>query len=472
MAAADTAPALAPAAPPAAAPVALARIGSSRRVRGKPPRLAPEAIEFQDDLDRLIEEPPPPSLRFWPWVLAALLGGLVTLASVAEVDVVVTGSGRLAADAPPLVVQPMERAVIQEIRVRPGQVVVQGQILALMDPTFAEADRLSLVAQRRSLAAQIERVDAELAGQPTPMPLTADGTLQSLLLAQRASLYAARMAGYAADIRALESSIAALRDGDAIRAEQTAIAAEVESMRGRLLASQVGSRLNALAARSDRLRAEQDQRQARHRAEELTGVLAAKKAERDAFRDDWRRQLLEELVRLRGELQRTEDQLAKAERLAAMSVLVAPEDGVVLDIARRSAGSVLREAEALVTLVPINAPLVAEITLRSSDIGRLRGEDPTVVKVDAFPFQRNGVLQGRLQSLAPDSQPREGEAPGPPVHRARITFDTPSLPDAPPGSRLIPGMTVTAEIQVGARRVIAFFIEPLLRGFRESIREP
>ncbi|NGM23815.1 HlyD family type I secretion periplasmic adaptor subunit [Roseomonas stagni] len=469
MAAADTAPALAPA--PVAAP-ALPRLGGARARARKPPRLAPEAIEFQDELDRLIEEPPPPSLRFWPWVLATLLAALVTLASVAQVDVVVTGSGRLAADAPPLVVQPMERAVIQEIRVRPGQVVVQGQILALMDPTFAEADRLSLVAQRRSLSAQLERIESELAGVPAPMPLTADGTLQSLLLAQRASLYAARMAGYAADIRALESSIAALRDGDSIRAEQTAIAAEVESMRGRLLASQVGSRLNALAARSERLRAEQDQRQARHRAEELTGVLAAKQAERDAFRDDWRRQLLEEVVRLRGELQRTEDQLSKAERLAAMSVLVAPADGVVLDIARRSAGSVLREAEALVTLVPLNAPLVAEITLRSSDIGRLRGEDPAVVKVDAFPFQRHGALQGRLQSLAPDSQPREGEAPGPPVHRARITFDTPSLPDAPPGSRLIPGMTVTAEIQVGARRIITFFIEPLLRGLQESIREP
>ena len=135
-------------------------------------------------------------------------------------------------------------------------------------------------------------------------------------------------------------------------------------------------------------------------------------------------------------------------------------------------GSVSPERSWRDTLVPINAPLVAEITLRSSDIGRLRGDDPAVVKVDAFPFQRHGALQGRLQSLAPDSQPREGESPGPPAHRARISFDTPSLPDAPPGSRLIPGMTVTAEIQVGARRIITFFIEPLLRGFRESIREP
>jgi HlyD family secretion protein len=469
MAAADAAPALAPAPPAPGLTLPRLRAGGARP---RPPRLAPEAIEFQDELDRLIEEPPPPFLRRWPWILAALLAGLVTLASIAEVDVVVSGTGRLAADAPPLVVQPMERAVIRDIRVRPGQVVSQGQILAMMDPTFAEADRATLAAQRLSLTAQLDRVEAEVAGRPAPMQLNAEGTLQSLLLAQRASLYAARMAGFAADLRALEAAIAALGDGEAGRAEQTAIAQEVESMRARLLAGQVGSRLNALAARSDRLRAEQDQRAARHRAEELRGVLAAKQAERNAFRDDWRRQLLEELVRLRGELQRTEEQLSKAERLAAMSVLVAPEDGVVLDIARRSAGSVLREAEALVTLVPIRAPLVAEISLRSADIGRLRGDDPAVVKVDAFPFQRHGALQGRLASLAPDSQPRDGEAPGPPAHRARIAFDNPTLPDAPPGSRLIPGMTVTAEIQVGTRRVIGFFIEPLLRGLRESIREP
>lgn len=470
MAAADTAPALG--ATPGTLPAANLFRLRANRVRAKPLRLAPEALEFQDELDRLIEEPPSPLLRFWPWLLASLLAGLVTLASIAKVDVVVTGMGRLAADAPPLVVQPLERAVIREIRVRPGQIVVQGQILAIMDPTFAEADRASLSAQRLSLAAQLDRVETEIAGHPAPAQLTADGTLQSLLLSQRRALFAARMAGFEADIRALESGIAALRDGEDGRAEQIAIAREVESMRARLLAGQVGSRLNALAARSDRLRAEQEQRQSRQRAQELRNVLVAKEAERDAFRDDWQRQLLEEMVRLRGELQRTDEQLAKAERLAAMTLLVAPEDGVVLDIARRSAGSVLREAEALVTLVPIHAPLVAEISLRSADIGRLRGDDLALVKVDAFPFQRHGSLQGRLHSLAPDSQPREGEAPGPPAHRARITFDTQSLPDAPPGSRLIPGMTMSAEIHVGTRSVIGFFIEPLLRGLQESIREP
>jgi len=38
--------------------------------------------------------------------------------------------------------------------------------------------------------------------------------------------------------------------------------------------------------------------------------------------------------------------------------------------------------------------------------------------------------------------------------------------------RLIPGMSLSAEIVVGDRRVITFLAYPLIRGLDESLREP
>ncbi|MBX9700496.1 MAG: HlyD family efflux transporter periplasmic adaptor subunit, partial [Acetobacteraceae bacterium] len=286
------------------------------------------------------------------------------------------------------------------------------------------------------------------------------------VLAARLRALDQEMGGQAAALRVLEEADAAL-------GEQVAVARDVEAMRARLLEGQLGSRLNLLAARAQRLAAEQQREQGRGRAQELRHALEARRAERQGFLDDWRRQLLEETVRVRGELTRVEEALGKAVRLAELTVLTAPEDGTVLEVARRSAGSVLREAEPLVSLVPAGAPLIAEVALRSADIGHARAGLPVVVKVDAFPFQRHGALRGTLRAVAQDSLPGEGgAAAGGAVHRAQVALDPPALAGLPAGARPIPGMTVTAEVMVGERSLLSYLLLPLLRGVQESLREP
>jgi HlyD family secretion protein len=445
------------------------RIALARR-RRKPSGPAPESVPFQDPLEAVMAEPPPALLRGVHWLVAALFAGLVGLAAIAQVDVVVTGAGRLAPDAPPIVLQPMERAVIREIRVRPGDVVRAGDVLALLDPSFAEADRAALAAQRRSLAATLARIDAELAGLPAPAGDDRDARLQSGLHAQRAAFVTTRLQAFEEEMHGARSAIRALEDADAAAAEQVAIARDIEALRARLLEGQIGSRLALLDARARRIGAEQQRDQDRARLHALRHALAQKQAERQGFLDDWRRQSLEDLARLRGDLARVEEALGKATRLADLTTIVAPADGTVLEVARRSAGSILREAEPLVTLVPAGAPLIAEVALRSADVGQARPGDAAVVKIDAFPYQRHGALAGRLRAVAQDSRGEEGApaAPGVALHRAQVVLLSPALAAGTP----MAGMTVTAEIHVGTRSLLATLLQPLIRGARESLREP
>lgn len=454
-----------------------------RRSRARPATLTREAVAFQTDLEELLAEPPPPFLGGAHHLVALLFLLLLGLAAVARVDVVVTASGRLATDAPPIVLQPLERASLRELRVRPGDRVVTGQTLAVLDSTFTEADTASLTAQRRALTAHLRRLDAEMANAPPPTDLTADpdALLQAVLQAQRHALHTARLRGFDEELRSLAAGIRTLDDSATLLGEQAGIARDVENLRQRLVEGQIGSRLNLLGARTQRLQAEQELRQARNRIEELRHALQSKQAERQGFLDDWRRQLLEETVRIRGELVRVAEQLAKANRLNELTVVIAPMDGIVLDVARRSIGSVLREAEPLVTLVPANVPLIAEIALRSADIGYTRPGDAVVLKVDAFPFQRHGVLEGRLRSVGQESFGRQdaaapdgrtAPASGGAVHGGQVVLSGSGLSDLPPGTNVIPGMTVTAEIKVGTRRVLSYFLNPLVRGLQESLREP
>jgi HlyD family secretion protein len=229
------------------------------------------------------------------------------------------------------------------------------------------------------------------------------------------------------------------------------------------------------------MRTERDYQDATNRLDEAQHFLNSTQADRQAFIDGWRRQELEELAKARADATAVGESLAKAVRMNDLVVLTAPEDGIVLEVAKRSVGSVLQEAEPLVTMVPTGTALIAEVMINSADVGYTKLGDEVAMKVDAFPYQRHGLLQGRLRAVGEDSVSTNAMAAAAPgsalpipgvVHRSQVELSGAELHDLPAGTRLIPGMTLTAEIKVGSRSVISYFLYPIMRGFDESIREP
>jgi hemolysin D len=151
--------------------------------------------------------------------------------------------------------------------------------------------------------------------------------------------------------------------------------------------------------------------------------------------------------------------------------LTAPADAVVLEVAKRSIGSIVREAEPVFTLVPLDVPLEAEVLVEARDIGHVGPEQEVRVKLDAFPFQKHGTASGVVRTISEDAFTDEGKGERS-FYRARVVLTDSRLERIPETFRLIPGMTVVAEIKVGRRSVLSYFLYPLLRGLDESIREP
>jgi hemolysin D len=448
-------------------------------------KVLPAAISFQTDLEEIIEELPPRHLRSTHYFAAALFVVILAIAAVAPVEMVVQGSGQITTDAPPILLQPIERAIVRELKVKAGDVVVKGQLLATLDPTFAEADMTSLRAQENTFKAQLRRIEAELSGTAFTPAVANDAheLLQEGLYRQRQAQFASRLRAFDAEISRAEAMIQTIEGNRDFFSQQLGIARDVETMRSTLWQSKLASRLQLLDAQSLRLRAERDHQDAMDRLTELRHTALTKRADRQAFIDDWRRQLMEELVVKRTESARVNEALTKAARLRDLVQLIAPEDGVVLEVAKRPAGSVLREAEPLITLIPSNATLIAEIMIGSSDVGYTKSANPVTVKVDAFPYQRHGMVQGRLASVSEasfSSQGSDGEQQGQvqrrpsfgAFHRARVELVNTHLDRMPEGARLIPGMTVSADIKVGSRSVLSYFLNPVTRGLDESMREP
>ena len=104
------------------------------------------------------------------------------------------------------------------------------------------------------------------------------------------------------------------------------------------------------------------------------------------------------------------------------------------------------------------------------DIGFVARDMSASVKVAAYPFTRHGDLKGRIEWVGRDAVMDEQMGL---VYPVRISVDSYQLPNIINGrqGRILPGMTVATDIKVGKRRVIHYFLGPMLRYKDKSLRE-
>ncbi len=245
-------------------------------------------------------------------------------------------------------------------------------------------------------------------------------------------------------------------------------------MQEKMVAQKFGAPLQLLEAQQRSKEVERDLEMAGSREQEIRRELAAFESERTAFDKGWRQKTMEDLLVLSRERDAVNEQLQKADRRHKLVTLTAPVDAVVLDIAKLSPGSIVKEAETFFTLVPLNVVLEAEVQIDSMDVGYIKLGHPVHLKLDAYPYQKHGTLDAKVRTISEDAFRRDASAKsgGDAYYVSRITLDKGVLKNMLDSSRLLPGMTLSAEIVVGQRSVISYLAWPLTKGMTEAIREP
>jgi HlyD family secretion protein len=433
------------------------------------------AFDFLPDADEIERRPLPAAARI---TLHLVLGAMVSFlawAMVSEVDLIVVARGRLVTPLPNIVVQPLETSIIQSIDVRVGQLVRKGDKLAALDPTFAQADESQLKMKLDSLNTQWASLDAALSGAPalTNAAPTADSKIQSRLSDERQSSYLSQVRRQTESIGRLRSSLETARRDEQAMEQRVKVLSEMETMTDDLVSKKLAVKSRLLDARDRLLEAQRSMELARNRQLEIKRELSAVEAEKAAFETGWRQKMLEEMLAVSRERDAISDQLQKASRRQSMVVLTAPADAVVLEIAKLSQGSIVREAETFFTLVPLGEVLEADVQIDSQDIGYIKAGAVTNVKIDAFPFQKHGMLEGTLRTVSQDAFRRESNATGADAfYGGRVAITNLHLDNMPEQAKLLPGMTLAAEIMVGKRSVMSYLLWPLTKAAKESIREP
>ena len=436
--------------------------------------------QWQSEVDAIAEAPPPGRARSAIWLLALLLVTLIGISPFVTVDrVVSSSSGKVVSVEALSTFQVLDPSIIKSVDVREGQTVAKGQLLATLDATFAKADVSQLRQQLAGLDAEVARLTAEQDHKPLQFPAGSDPeevpfqTLQTALFGQRAAEYAAQMRSYDEKVKTTQATIAKLQNDVDRYVSRQDITRQIEGMRDTLFKSGASSRLSLLQANDARLEMQRTMENQRNALAEAQHQLASVQADREAYVQKWLGDVSESLVKVRNDRDKAVSGLLKASKHQDLVRLVAPEESVVLTLSKLSVGSVLKEGESFMTLVPLRSTMEAEIHIGSRDIGFVRPGDPVSLKVDAFNFYEHGAAQGTLSWISEGSfSTDEGEHPTDPYYKARVTITSLNFSGVPASFRLIPGMTLRADIAVGHRSLFRYIMGGFVQGTGEAMREP
>ncbi|MFA6101364.1 MAG: HlyD family type I secretion periplasmic adaptor subunit [Victivallaceae bacterium] len=437
--------------------------------------LTPEMLDYQPDAIELEHSGLPWLGRYG--ILSVLVFFVLAIiwASVCHVDKIVIANGKLIASTNNIVMKPLERSVIKKVNVEVGQTVSKDQTLITFDQTFNQADVDQLKEQLRSLKAQANRMRAEFMEKDYLKmidPNNRDEVWQASIFAKRTKFYTEKMAYYAENIKRLNAMQDTTRQSVAKQQERLETLLRIEKMLEGLQERKTVSLKQLLETQISRLQMESETDNLRNKLNESDHEILSEKAGQNSFVAEWYKSITEEMVKTERELNTVKKDLEKAERLNSLIFMRSPMDAVVLDIAQFSEGSAVREAEPLVTLVPVDAKIEAEVNVEPKDIGQVKINDDVRIKLDSFQFQIHGTLLGKVRIISEDTFQEQGASGAKQnFYRARIIISG-KLDNVPKNFRLIPGMQVTAEIKVGKRRIITYLLHPLVKALDESIREP
>ena len=442
--------------------------------------------DFAPGILRVQERPPSPLGRKVLWTVLALFATMLAWALVGRLDVVAVAEGKLVPASYLKIVQPAEQGVVKEILVQEGEQVRQGQVLIRMDAALAQADVRAMETEYHTRRLTIRRIDAQL--QRKKFQRNEDDPEELFLQVE---------AQQAANVQAYENALAQERSllekarHDLAAAEQTRAKlaqvlphyVEQERAFDKLSKDGFAGRILATDKARERIEKEQDLRTQEFIIRSNTALIAQSERRLAQIGADYRRQLQTERVEVGNQLERVRQELAKIAHRHGLLELKAPADGVVKDLATHTAGTVAAPGTILMTLVPRDERMVAEVWVGNHDVGFVRDGQPAKVKLAPFQFQKYGMIEGRVKQVSADAT----EAPsantrsdaltgrdrpmGPLAYRALVELDAQALDVDGTRYRVSPGMQVAAEIHLGTRTVMEYLLSPVRKAFHEAARE-
>ena len=428
--------------------------------------------EFDPDIDRLRSRTISRPIVQSTIVLSVIFVFLVMWAIISVIDTTVSASGKITTSTPNIDVQANYNSVVNEVLISRGEQVTKGTPLVTFDATLQQADQQKLNTKIAATDARIERLLIELAMREGPLDIEPAAGRQRDVFRDRTSQFEAKINSLDTDVERISKEILSTREDMRIVQEQLSIERTLEEAKTKLFEEELISNTQLLQSTSKRLSVERDFQRVSNKLSELESKRLNASANRQEYVSQWYADISDELSSLEDQRSSLGQEIIKIQRESADVTLMAPVDGLILELHGLYSGAVFTEGSVLVTMVPTGGDLAVEFDISPKDISKLVPESEITIQLEALPAQKHGDLSGRLTYLSADTVSENLDGKPENTYRALAKIEEIKLRDTPPNFRLIPGMKVTGKFKVGERRLITYFIYPILRTIGSSFSEP
>ncbi|RWQ30960.1 MAG: HlyD family type I secretion periplasmic adaptor subunit [Mesorhizobium sp.] len=471
------------------------REGVVREAENKRPPLNRDERAFQAAAIEILETPASPAARIFSGLIMLFAVGALAWSWFGRVDTHATIQGKLIPIGKVQVIEPLITGTVKALHVKTGDHVTAGDMLVELEPAeyaaerqknagnlaAAEVSKARLKALVNAVADGTPSTDAEFVAPPNaPAPLI---DLQRLQMRQSLAAYQAEQESLEAEIAQRRVEIEHGNKSLVERRKLVSLAGDRLDVFEELEQRKVGIKTNTIDARQG----EQSQVMAvvadeGHIAEldaTVRTLAAQKRARREAYLD----KIATELIEIDRSIGVLRQDLAKAELFERASLLKSPVAGRVQQLEVNTLGEVVQTGQRLMVIVPDGTALEIEAMLLNRDKGFVHEGQDVRVKLEAFPFTKYGTLNGKVLTVSNDAIPAGApqasaakeetarDAAGPLVFPVRIALNETSIRVEGNDVVLTPGMSVTAEIRTGNRRVIEFLLDPLMEMTDEAFHE-
>lgn len=418
------------------------------------------------------------------YAVAALFFLLLLWALFGKLDIVASADGRLVPQTYVKIVQPADAGIVQDILVREGESVKAGQVLMRMDTRLAKADEQSIKTELAIKSLQLRRIDAELGGVPLVRKADDPADLLHQIDAQYRDRRQSYMDTLAQQQEALKKAqheydsanevMTKLREVTPILKQQADSYANLgkEGFAGQLM---VRDKQREYVEKAQDLRA-QDATVA-----SLQAAIAQARQQLSQIASKYRSDLQNERIDAEGQYQKLQQEWIKQEHKSGLLELKASQTGIVKDLATHTVGTVVSPGTVLLSIVPENEPLVAEVMVKNDDVGFVFPQQKVKVKLVAYPFEQYGMLEGKVRHIGPDASDAQASTKDPNnkdntlspnlTYKALVSLNTQVLQAQGERFKLVPGMQVIAEINQGRRTVMEYLLSPVRKSLHDSGRE-
>lgn len=424
--------------------------------------------EFKPLLVEIEERPINPLGRTIFWIVIAAMTFTSLWMFFGEVDVVVTARGKVIPTGEVKVVQPLNSGVVTSILIQPGDYVGKGQLLMEIDPSDVDPELESMHADYKQAGLEIKRIDALLENRP--FDLNGQDFDAEILRVQHQI--------YLAEKKRLDKQIqvklGALAQQDERLAAENKVLEQARYMAG-LLAEKL-RRLTSVQDIISRDEYEQAESEAKgyqteiqasgHRIAEIWALKEQTNQEISFLKEEYRTRLLTDLAEKKQRYLYLQAKIERSQFISTRQQITAPVDGYVSQLLFHTIGGVVTPAEKLAFIVPTHSPLLIKALLLNKDAGFVTDGMDASIKIDTFNFQKYGTIAGKVIQVSKDSI--EDEQLGL-VYETYIAPQSSTLMVNGVETPISAGMSVTTEVKVGKRRIIEFFLYPLIKYLDEGV---